>query len=314
MARPLRIEYAGAFYHVMNRGLERREIFREKKDYEAFLDLSLEIHRRFKVIFHAYCLMPNHYHLMVETPAANLSRAMRHVDGVYTQRFNKRRGRVGPLFQGRYKAVLVDQESYSLQLIRYIHLNPVKAGIVKNPEDHPYSSLRFYTRDGKPAEFLETGWVLKQFHKGWDQARRAFRQFTLEGLRDSWSPEKGLRAGMILGSARFYETVRRQYLEGKTDREIPALRKTQSVPELGEIRACVESCVEEAALRRRLLVWALKKYTPLKLKEIAEGLQSPISYSAVSQISRRLQEEQRRNPRLQSLIKRVETEMSNVKT
>ena len=145
MARPLRIEYPGAFYHVMNRGLERRVIFRDRLDYQAFLHRCLEVHNRFKVIFHAYSLMPNHYHLMMETPAENLSRAMRHLDSVYTQGFNHRKERrVGPLFQGRYKAILIDKDAYALELSRYIHLNPVKAKIVNRPEDHAYSSFRYY--------------------------------------------------------------------------------------------------------------------------------------------------------------------------
>ena len=122
---PLRIEYSCAFYHVINRGLERLEIFRSKKDYRAFLDLCLELHKRFGLIFHAYCLMPNHYHLMVETPEANLGRALRHLDGVYTQGFNKRHKRVGPLFQGRYKAILMEKEAYGVELSRYIHLNQI---------------------------------------------------------------------------------------------------------------------------------------------------------------------------------------------
>lgn len=318
MARPLRIEYPGAFYHVMNRGLERREIFRDKKDYEAFLHLCLAIHKRFKVIFHAYSLMPNHYHLMVETPEGNLSRAMRHLDGVYTQGFNRRKGkkrRVGPLFQGRYKAILIEQEAYSHQLCRYIHLNPVKAKIVSRPEDHAYSSFQYYMSwGGKKPEFLETDWLLRQFHRKGAEARKSFYRFTLNGLKDGWSPEENLRGGMILGGEDFFEKIRKQYLGSREDKEIPHLKKSRRMPEMKEIRSCVESCCESGGMRKRLLVWALKRHTSLKLREIAERIQSPISYSAISQICRRIEKERQENKKLQKLMDHVESQMSKVKT
>src|SRR3989338_4608181 len=136
MARPLRVEYPGAFYHVFNRGLERREIFRDRGDYERFLALCFKTHHSFKVVLHAYAFLPNHYHLYLETPEANLSRAMRHLDGLYTQSFNRRYTRVGPLLQGRYKAILVDKDNYSMQLARYIHLNPVQAKLAVRPEGY----------------------------------------------------------------------------------------------------------------------------------------------------------------------------------
>lgn len=318
MARPLRIEYAGAFYHVMNRGLERREIFRDKEDYEAFLSLCLDIHQRFRVVFHAYSLMPNHYHLMVETLEGNLSRAMRHLDGVYTQGFNRRKGkprRMGPLFQGRYKAILIDKETYALELSRYIHLNPVKAQRVKRPEDHPYSSFQFYLgRNPRKPEFLETDWLLGQFHPKERNARESLYQFTLQGLKERWDPQEGLRAGMVLGSDDFFEKIRKKYLEGKEDREIPHLRKEGRVLKVDEIESCIRSCCRESAMAKRLLVWALKRYTPLKLHEIADKTGRAISYSAVSQLCRRIEKERQENKMLQKLIAHIESQMSKVKT
>ena len=131
MARPLRIQFEHAFYHVMNRGLERREIFKEKEDYEAFLGIILNLWSRLKFVLHSYCLMPNHYHFFIETPQANLSEIMRGINGFYTQAFNRKYKRVGPLFQGRYKALLVDKDAYALHLSRYIHLNPLTSFIIK---------------------------------------------------------------------------------------------------------------------------------------------------------------------------------------
>ena len=186
--------------------------------------------------------------------------------------------------------------------------------MVKNPEDHPYSSFRYYLGRGKEPEFLETDWLLGQLHKHLSQARKAFYQFTLDGLNHPWSPEEGVRLGIVLGEESFYEKIRKRYLDGREDREIPVLRKSQRIPETGEIRACIEGCVPEKGMRKRLLVWALKRYTPLKLTEIAERIQSQISYSAVSQICRRVEEERMRNPKLEALMNHIEAEMSKVKT
>ena len=135
MARPLRIEFAGALYHVTSRGDRREDIFVEDADREAFLQGLSEICQRFGVTCHAYCLMTNHYHLVLETVQANLARALRQLNGVYTQRFNRRHSRVGHVFQGRYKAILVDRDAYYLELVRYVLLNPVRARLVRQVQD-----------------------------------------------------------------------------------------------------------------------------------------------------------------------------------
>ena len=145
MARPLRIEYPGAWYHVMNRGVDRQPIFLHDAHRESFLSLLSDISRSYQVEIHAYCLMNNHYHLLVRTPLGNISRAMRHLNGVYTQRFNSMEKRDGSLFRGRFKAILVEADEYLLRLSRYIHLNPVAAKLVKRAQvriplqsDHPF--------------------------------------------------------------------------------------------------------------------------------------------------------------------------------
>ena len=126
MPRPTRVQYPDAFYHVMNRGRGRQAIFHDEAYFRAFLDTLAESHERFDAIIHTYCLMTNHYHLLVQTPRANLDRIMRHINGIYTQRYNRLRKTDGPLFRGRYKAILVDADAYLLQLSRYIHRNPVE--------------------------------------------------------------------------------------------------------------------------------------------------------------------------------------------
>lgn len=151
MPRPLRIEYPGAWYHVMNRGLEHREIFANPSDGRQFLNLLAEACSLFEAECHAYCLMPNHYHLLLHTPQGNLSQLMKRLSGVYTQRFNLSNERDGPLFRGRYKAVLIDADNYLLQVSRYIHRNPVAAGLIPQPENYRWSSYRGYlTPSGAP--------------------------------------------------------------------------------------------------------------------------------------------------------------------
>ena len=159
MARPLRIEYAGALYHVTSRGDGREEIYLQDDDRAMFLGVLGEVCRRFNWMVHAYCLMGNHYHLLVETPDSNLSKGMRHLNGVYTQRFNRNQGRVGHVFQGRFKAILVEKENYLLELARYIVLNPVRARMVRSAKEWPWSSYgaTAVLSDARLPGFMSTG-------------------------------------------------------------------------------------------------------------------------------------------------------------
>lgn len=146
MPRPLRIEYPNAYYHVMNRGRARQTIFPDEAYFEAFLATISEAHQRFGLQVLCYCLMPNHYHLLLKTPEANLGRAMRHVNGVYTQRHNRLKHTDGSLFRGRYKAICVEHDSYQLQLSRYIHRNPLEANLINELDQYPWSSYDYYVR------------------------------------------------------------------------------------------------------------------------------------------------------------------------
>ena len=155
MARPLRIEYEDAIYHVMNRGNGFQDIFHGKEYFELFLNTVAEACERFGIEIHAYCLMSNHYHLLVKTPRANLGRAMRHINGVYTQRYNRLCSTDGVLFRGRYKAIVVDSDAYLLHVSKYIHLNPLEAGMVDNLTGYQWSSYPAYIEKIKPQKWLE---------------------------------------------------------------------------------------------------------------------------------------------------------------
>ena len=159
MSRPLRIEYPGAWYHVMNRGRRSESIFLDKHDYLMFIDLLIEVSGMCNVNIAAYCLMTNHYHILLQTPDGNISRCMRHLNSVYTQKYNKRHGFDGQLFRGRYKSILVCNDSHLLQLIRYIHKNPVKAGMVKDMPDYEWSSYKGYLSYANKWKWLHKDYI-----------------------------------------------------------------------------------------------------------------------------------------------------------
>jgi REP element-mobilizing transposase RayT len=157
MARPLRIEYPDAWYHVMNRGRRGEAIFADERDYAMFTELLQETSEMWNIRISAYCLMSNHYHMLVQTPEANISRSMRHLNGVYTQRYNSRHRCDGQLFRGRYKSILIDTDSYLLQAVRYIHRNPLEAGMTDKMDSYPWSSHQGYISVAK-----KWGWLHKK--------------------------------------------------------------------------------------------------------------------------------------------------------
>jgi putative transposase len=216
VARPLRIEYDGALYHVTSRGNERKPIFRNDTDRKLFLNILSQVTDRFNWICHAYCLMNNHYHLVIETPDGNLSNGMRQLNGIYTQAFNRRHHRVGHLFQGRFKAILVQRESYLLELCRYIVLNPVRIKGDVRIDAWKWSSYRATAGLVSVPEFLTTDWVLGQFGKNRPKAHKRYREFVREGLASR--PWEALKGQIYLGSEQFIEKHSPQNIELK---EIP---------------------------------------------------------------------------------------------
>ena len=234
MARPLRLEFPGAVYHVTSRGNARQAILLDKDDWQSFLGVLSSVVARFNWLCHAYCLMENHYHLMVETREGNLSWGMRQLNGVYTQVFNRRHTRVGHLFQGRYKAILVEKEAHLLELCRYVVLNPVRAGLVKRPGEWRGSSYRATAVEAKKPVFLEVDWILSQFGHRRVEAQKAYRRYVLEGLPRK-SPWEGLKGQILLGTEDFLARLR-EPLRGKDLlREVPRAQRYVARPALAEI-------------------------------------------------------------------------------
>lgn len=177
MARPHRIQLEGAYYHIFNRGVEKRHIFSDEKDRRTFLSFLGEAVPQFHLRLFSYCLMENHYHLFLQTQRANLQEAMKSIQSKYAQYVNFRYERVGPLFQGRYNSRLVDVEQYALALARYIHKNPLEAGLVQKLDDYPWSSYPSYSGKLPVWSWLDSSWLLGQFGPNVDNARQNFIQF-----------------------------------------------------------------------------------------------------------------------------------------
>ena len=224
MARPLRIEFAGALYHITSRGDKKADIYLDDDDREAFLVTLNEVCERFNWVIHAYCLMDNHYHLLVETPESNLSLGMRQLNGVYTQRFNRKHKRVGHVYQGRFKAIIVQKEDYLMELSRYIVLNPVRARMVRTANQWPWSSYRATIGKAKPKGGLNTDWLLAGFASRKSTAIERYKTFVSEG-KNLPSPWENLTNQVFLGSEKFIEKTKKHIPKDKDLSEISSSQK-----------------------------------------------------------------------------------------
>jgi REP element-mobilizing transposase RayT len=232
MSRPLRIEFAGALYHVTARGNRREAIYEDDADRRLFLDVLGDVVERFNWLCHAYCLMTNHYHLMVETPDGNLAKGMRQLNGVYTQKINRRHRRSGHVFQGRYTAVLVDADAHLLELARYVVLNPVRAGMVDAPRAWRWSSYRATAGGAKAPSWLAADALLARFADDRAAAVRRYRRFVAEGGNaDSiWTK---LNRQVFLGDDGFVARMQALRRHGSPDMAIPpdtAIPRAQQRP------------------------------------------------------------------------------------
>jgi REP element-mobilizing transposase RayT len=306
MARPLRIAYPGAFYHVTSRGNEQKDVFKSRKDREKFLEYLASATQRYGALIHAYCLMSNHYHLLLETPAGNLSQIMQHINSAYTTYFNIKRKRAGHLFQGRYKAILVEADEYATELSRYIHLNPVRAGIVSNPEDYPWSSYRSYIGEGNVTEWLKREFILGYFGKRTADAMKKYRKFVEDMLGEEYeSPLKNTFGTAILGTAGFIETITATHLSTKeVERDVPALRQFASNPSLEEIRTAVNTqIVGDEKLARQAGMYLCHRYSGEKLRTIGELYN--VRESAITEASRLFPRKMEKDKNLHGVMDRI---------
>lgn len=235
MSRPIRIEFPNALYHVTSRGDRREAIFEDDEDRLAFLTTLGNVVGQFNWLCYAWCLMDNHYHLLVQTPDANLSKGMRQLNGVFTQWSNRRHKRAGHLFQGRFKAILVDNDAYLLELARYVVLNPVRAGMVKRAGDWRWSSYRASMGQAPADAFLAADGLLAQFAKRRSVAQARYHQFVTEGVKAA-SPWQHLKGQVFLGNEKFVEQMQKRVSgQQRQDVQIPLAHRRPPPPSLSQI-------------------------------------------------------------------------------
>jgi len=276
MARPLRIEYPGAVYHVTSRGNGRKNIFEDDQDRQIFLSILGSVVKRYNWLCHAYCLMDNHYHLMIETPEANLSAGMRQLNGEYTQSYNRRHQKPGHIFQGRFKAILVQKENYLLELSRYVVLNPVRAGVVKKTEAWRWSSYQATAGIVKEPGYLTTDWILGLFNAQRTVAKRRYRKFVREGIHGSASWEE-LQSQVLLGEEEFVEKFKDVLEDKKQIKEIPRSQRYIGRPSLDNIFRG-----NKTKAQRNTSIHNAHMSQGYTLKEIADYL--GIHYTTVSKV------------------------------
>ena len=311
MARPLRINYPGAFYHVTSRGNERKNVFKSKRDREKFFEYLESATQRYDAVIHVYCLMDNHYHLLIETPSGNLPQIMRHINGAYTTYFNVKRARSGHLFQGRYKAILVEIDEYAKELSRYIHLNPVRAEMVRTPEEYEWSSYQFYIGKKKPPEWLYRDFILGYFGNKVSIAQKDYRKFVSMFVDEKYdSPLDEVVGSTLLGSPGFITFIKDTFLsDKKPDKDLPALKELVKKESTQDIFGEVESVLgKQPALARNVKMFLCQRYTGKKLKEI--GTIFGIGESGVSQASRRINDKIKKDKKLKRKISKIERRLN----
>lgn len=315
MARPLRLQYPGAFYHITSRGNEGRAIFKTNRDREKFLSYLESAHERYGAIIHVYCLMENHYHLLLETPRGNLAQILHHINGAYTTYFNIKRRRSGHLFQGRYRAILVEKDSYGEELSRYIHLNPVRAGLVETPAQYPWASYPFYIGLKEKPSWVTTEFILGYFGKDGVSARESYRRFVEDGLKkEPKNPLKEVFASTFLGGSEFIRRAKEKLVDIRDGdaRNIPALRDLITRPSLEQIERAIESVIRrDHPLYKRFCIYVSHRRSGFSLKEI--GVYYGMEESAISQSSRRFRQRILEDRRVGKLLAEIISALSSVK-
>lgn len=305
MARPLRIEYPAAFYHITSRGNEGQDIFKNDSERTRFLSYLESAKERYNAVIHVYCLMSNHYHILLETPLGNLSQIMRHINGAYTTYFNVKRQRSGHLFQGRYKAIVIDADEYAAELSRYIHLNPVRVGIVDRPEQYRWSSHRYYVGKEKTPKWLKLNFILGYFGKRKSISQKKYHEFVNALVDKEYeSPLTNTIASTILGGSDFVKDLKDKHLTSKkVDRNLPTLKELNKAS-ITEITKEVDSIfAKDPSLSKKIAIYLCHRYSGRTLKEI--GTHFRIGESGVSQASRRVELTIHKDKKLKEKIKYV---------
>jgi len=327
MTRPLRIQYEGALYHVSCRGIERRDIFQVDEDRKTFLKFLGESVTTYQVIIYGYVLMSNHFHILIETPHGNLSEFMRRFNITYTYYFNRKYKRVGSLYQGRYKSILVEKESYLTILSRYIHVNPVRIKELRNKllgekvrylRSYPWSSLIGYLNLKKRESFLTCDIILEEYGGDTAKGREFYWRQIQKDLSSEIDIDKQIVGGCLLGSDGFIEKIKKRYLQ-MVKREVPSIRRIQKYKTVDlvvevvskELGIGLEELKNSRGIKRQILMEVLYRYSGLKGREIGELL--GLDYSTVSIGRKRLVERMKNDKELKDLFTRIKNSLSIIK-
>lgn len=314
MARPLRISYPGAFYHITSRGNEQKDVFKTNRDREKFFEYLESATKRYNAVIHCYCLMNNHYHLLLETPSGNLSKIMAHINGAYTNYFNVKRDRFGHLFQGRYKAILVEADEYAKELSRYIHLNPVRAGMVQLPEEYEWSSYSYFIGKKKAPEWLKMDFILGYFGRKTSDSQKNYKKFVgLLTNKKYESPLKDIVSSTLLGTQGFISDIKDKYLsDKKADKDLPALKELKKSFTLEDMSDLVDKTIkDDLKLGRVVKIYLSQRHTGEKLDDIGEYF--GIGGSGVCQASRRIADRLKKDKTLKKVLDKIENNLSRMK-
>lgn len=306
MSRDLRIEYEGAFHHVINRGYHKMVIFEDKEDFHYFLKCLEEIFQSHTLIIHAYCLMQNHFHLFTETPNANLSKAMHRLETKYAIYFKRKYSHDGKVFQRRYKAFLVDTNTYALDLMRYIHRNPVDV-IVERAEQWLYSSYRAYLGfSGKPS-FLDTNLILNSFDIDRAKAIDKFKKHMQMEEASQWSPEDLIIGKSILGAKNFIERIKDKLPE-EINTELSGLIHLKGDEKVEPIKVFISKLPYDSKLKKDLLLYGLRTKTYLDRFAISQILAENLTNPTISNRIRRTKDKAAKDLKLAKVL--IELEMA----
>ncbi len=314
MSRPLRIEYPGAVYHIISRGNERREIFLDDGDRLKFLDMLADYHDRFGILVHCYVLMDNHYHIAIETPQGNLLKVMHGLNSGYTGYFNRKYNRIGHLFQGRYKAIIVDKENYLLELSRYIHLNPVRSHMVEKPEEYAWSSYSGYILSRRVKPWIEYSWIMGVFGEG-KASRKKYKEYVERLTKDGELSGK-LYGQIIMGTDDFICKVKKmigkELKDGVHNRKI--LSAASNPQTILKIASEVFNITRDEFFRKGQMknaaIYLLKRYSGLNNREIGE-LFGGMHFTAVSKACTRFEEKMANDVKMS---KKIQAVLSRIKT
>ncbi|MDY0362888.1 MAG: transposase [Desulforegulaceae bacterium] len=320
MTRPLRIEYPGAWYHIMNRGRRGEDIFSDKRDYEVFINLLKETAEQWNVKITAYCLMSNHYHILLQTPEGNLSRSMRHLNGIYTQRYNKMHGYDGQLFRGRYKSILVDEETYLLQLLKYIHKNPLKAKLVENIDDYPWSSHNSYLSNKKDHDWLNKEFVFSRLHRDKRKWKNEYKKLMYEDNEDKITEIfESKKLPSFIGSENFVDWVKKKFYKPDEKKIIQTRSLAPSTKKIIQ-GVCNYFDIEEKEIlisrrgmlndQRNIAIYLVRKMRRETHLEISSYFRIN-SFSSVSSAINRLEKRIKTDVKLKNIVEEIKSQIIN---